>query len=396
MTNTSRSEGPEVAEAVAEAVALASSWRRALHQIPELAFQEKKSSAFVRQKLAGLGLRMRAPMIGTDVVADLDVPRARVRLGLRADLDALPMEEAKNPPWRSRHPGFMHACGHDGHTAILLASARALSRLKAKLRVNVRFIFQPGEEVKCGAVPLVKAGALRGVDELFALHGWPGIPVGKISSRAGAIFAAGFFFRIELRGRGTHGATPEKGRNPLGAAGEIALAIEDLHAKWNGRSGAVVSLCQSNGGTASNVIPSTTTLAGTFRSLSPLEGPRIEADLRAAITGICRKRAIAVKIIVDRSYRYPVMNSAESVQRIRGAAASLGRGVWMPASAPSMASEDFAHMLRKVPGAMFRLGLGEKQPPLHAPAFDFPDAALANGVGLFVALALGRGLEPIP
>jgi amidohydrolase len=220
--------------------------------------------------------------------------------------------------------------------------------------------------------------------------------LGVISSRPGAIFAAGFFYRMELTGRGTHGATPEKGRNPLSAAGELAMAIERLHDKWNRKTGAVLSLCRSEGGHTSNVIPSTALLSGTFRCLAAGEGARLESELRSVARAVCRRRRIALAFSVDRNYRYPVLNSPECVERVRRAAIAMGRGVWREARAPSMASEDFAHMLRKVPGAMFRLGLGKSQPPLHSDEFDFPDRALENGIRLFVSLALGERGSFIP
>lgn len=365
--------------------------RHRLHQIPELALHEQETSAVIRQALAEMGLQAGKPLLGTDVIALLKGPQPGPNVTLRADIDALPLHEATGLPYQSSHDGTMHACGHDGHTAMLLGAALVLCRLQAELRGSVRFVFQPGEEVVAAGKDLVAAGALLDPSPaaVMALHAWPALPAGVICSRPGPIMAAAEFFKITIRGQGGHGSRPEESVDPILTAARVVEALQSVVSRHiSPLEAAVVSVCRFSAGSNSNVIPATAELEGTTRSLNLEVGKRLPVVMERLIRGVCEAMGATYDFHYTGSY-IPTVNDAGIVALGRQVAETvLGHDGWLDLKHPSMAGEDFAYYVRDYPGAMFFLGMGEASAPLHSPQFDFNDTALRNGITFTVCAAL--------
>lgn len=373
-------------EQLGEAIA----WRRDLHAHPELAFAEHRTSAFVARQLSSWGYSVQGGIGGTGVVGTLARGTSRRAIGIRADMDALPIDEASGAAHASRRPGVMHACGHDGHVAMALASARCLS--KRNFDGAVRFIFQPAEENEGGARAMIEGGLFRDlpVDAVYAMHNWPALPVGHVVARPGPMMAAFATFEIVVRGRGSHAAMPHEGEDPVLAAGQVIVALQAIASRnVDPLSAAVVSVTQVHGGDAWNVIPGEVTLRGTTRWFDEATGDRIEARLPVVARSVCDALGCEAEIRYER--RYPAtVNDAGPSGRAADACGSLP-GLALVDARPSMAAEDFAFMLREVPGCYFWLGAareGGPNPGLHTPAFDFNDDILGLGASAWVALAL--------
>jgi amidohydrolase len=363
-------------------------FRHALHRDPEVGLQTPDTRAAVAAMLQRTSVRIRPPLLGTDLIAELPGATSRT-ICLRADMDALPIAEHTGLPYQSRREGRMHACGHDGHTAILVGAALALDRFRDRLPVTVRFIFQPGEEIVCGGRDLVERGACDNAEAAFALHGWRGLAAGCVATKSGAFFAAAGFFRIELTGKGCHGSQPEAGNNPIPCAAAIIRDLQDYHRRVSAAEKSVVTVCVVRAGDTSNVIPDTAVIEGTFRYLSTEAGDRLEAGIRAIIEGQAKAGGISTRIVCERPYSLPVINSPDAFERVRRTArAALPADAWREWPAPVMGAEDFAFYLAKCGGAMFFLGLGESSEPLHTERFDFNDAAVVPGVRMMSRLAL--------
>jgi amidohydrolase len=364
--------------------------RRDLHAHPELAFQETRTADCVARELAACGFAVRTGLGRTGVVGTLsrgDGPS----IGLRADMDALPIQETTGLAHASRTPGVMHACGHDGHVAMLLAAARHLAA-RTDLAGTVHLIFQPAEECEGGGRAMVEDGLFRlfPCDSVFGLHNWPGLPVGTFATRAGPIMASLDTFEIAVAGFGTHAAMPERGTDTLVVAAEIVLALQTIVSRRIAATdAAVVSVTQLHGGDAFNVIPDRAVIRGTVRCLEAGVRARV-ADL---VETIARGTAGTHGARAETTYRfgYPAtVNTAEAADVALAAAAAV------PAidarhsdRQPSMASEDFAYMLECCPGAYAWIGADGPQPgrPLHNPGYDFNDAVLPIGAGYWAALA---------
>jgi len=362
--------------------------RRRIHAHPELALQETRTRAAVQQALRGTGLEVWAPLLGTDFIGELR-STGRGTICLRADMDALPLEEKTAVPYCSNIPGRMHACGHDGHTAMLVGACLVLDALREHLPVSVRFVFQPGEELVAAGATLVEHGACRGVQAAFALHAEPGLPVGCLSAREGTMNAAADVFQVEFVGRGCHGAMPEKGLNPIPIAADAVARLHQIHKSANGQDGSVVTVCAVHGGTNDNVIPDAATIQGTVRYLAKARGDELQSAVRSAVTAAAEGTGAEVRIHYDRTYDMPVLNSQRAFQFVRTLVAEhLPEGSWRDKPRPSMGAEDFAFYLQGREGAMIRLGMGEGAPPLHSSTFDFNDDALPAGILLFSLIAL--------
>ena len=361
------------------------SFRHELHKIPELAGKEYKTSAFIREKLAQFqDLDVKAPFIGTDVVAlmgDSTLPN----LTLRADIDALPIEEKNDIPYCSIHKGFMHACGHDGHAAMVYGAMLCLRELKEKLNCSVRFLFQPGEEIKAMAKLVVDAGALENpkADFVAGLHNWPKVPYGTIFTKPGAIMAAAGFFKIIITGVGGHGSAPKLAKNPLETAAKLITATKQIIP-----DGCVLTVTALNGGSNSNVIPEQAELQGTVRFLDPAAGEKMVADFEKLCKDICA--ADDVKCDFNLDIPYPVtMNSDNGCETARKCAEKyLGEESFKVMPESSMGSEDFAFYLQKYNGVFAFLGNGDKTANLHTEKFNFEDSVLEKGIRYFVGLAL--------
>lgn len=358
-------------------------WRRQFHREPELGYQEQKTSDLVAHELELAGLQVFRGLAGTGVVGILRNGPGQA-IGLRADMDALPMTEKGQPAWRSTNPGVMHACGHDGHTAILLAAAKQLAATR-QFSGTVHFIFQPAEENLGGARKMVEEGLFRRfpMDAVYALHNWPGMPVGTLAVNPGVMMASLDSFEITLCGKSCHAAMPENGADPMVVAAELILALQTIPSRrLSPLASAVVSVTQIEGGEAINVIAETITLRGTVRCL--------QTDVRNKVRGLIEEfvttlpRPFGVSGNIHWYPGYPVTaNHAAPAEQVRTVAQQLfgsGNSIW--GVNPSMASEDFACMLEACPGAYFWLGADGETPsaPLHNAEYDFNDALLSTGI----------------
>ena len=367
---------------IEEAVA----WRHDLHANPELGFQETRTSALIAQLLSGWGLKVTTGLAKTGVVGTLG-DGGGPRIGIRADIDALPIVEETGLPYASHATGRMHACGHDGHTAILLLAAR-LAAQSWQGRGTVHFLFQPAEENDGGARAMIADGLFDRApcDAVYALHNWPDLPVGQVHAAPGPMMAAFAVFDIALRGRGGHAAMPHKAAGVISTAAALATALHELPARRiDPLDPAVLTVTQIHAGTTWNVSPETAVLSGTARWFSPEAGDILEAELGRAARGIAEAQGCTVEI--DYSRRYPAtINTAPEAALVSAVAAEAGLSP--VGGRPSMASEDFAFMLEASPGAYAWLGARREgeNPGLHSPRFDFNDSLLPQGAALWTRL----------
>jgi len=281
----------------------------------------------------------------------------------------------------------MHACGHDGHMAMVWGAGFVLRRLRRRWRGRVRLVFQPGEEIKAMARELVAAGVMGPAPAwTMALHGWPGLATGCVSARPGAMMAAAGFFDMVVRGRGGHGAMPEAAVNPIDVGADLTTELRRIPRAETFAEPTVVTVCRFEGGRNSNSIPDRATLSGTTRFLNDGDGRRLETALRAAAERI--GRAAGADVTIDYRVPYiPTRCDGAFVDRLREVAEEcLGPGRFAPAETSSMGAEDFAYFLERAPGVYARLGLGENHPPLHSPDFDFNDDALESGIAILVGM----------
>lgn len=371
--------------------------RRDLHAHPELAFGEVRSADLVARELAAYGLEVHRGLAKTGVVGILRKGRSARAIGLRADLDALPLDEKNDFAHRSTHPGQMHACGHDGHCAMLLGAARYLAEHRDAIDFDgtVYFIFQPAEESEGGARVMLEDGLLAKypMDAIYGLHNWPGIAVGEMAVMPGPVMAGTCAFEIRVQGRGCHAAMPDLGVDTLVAASQLVLALQTVVARnVPPCEAAVVSVTQIHGGEAWNVIPDDAVLRGTIRSFKPEIQQLVERAIERLSSGIAD--AFGARITVDFDSRYPpTVNSVAETELCRRVAADvLGSDAVRQNELPSMAAEDFAYLLQVKPGCYVWLGNGLKGSArhggcaLHNPHYDFNDDILRIGVSYWVKL----------
>lgn len=373
-----------------QAVAEAKAWRHDLHRHPELGFAEHRTAGFIAEKLKDWGYEVETGLARTGVVASLRKGDSARAIGIRADIDALPITEESGVDWASATPGRMHACGHDGHTAMALAAAKALAA--QDFDGTVRFIFQPAEENEGGGREMVKEGlfARFPVDAVYGAHNWPGANPGQIIARDDAMMAAFGTFEITVTGKGAHGAMPHEGEDTLLASAQIVTALQSICARnVSPLQSAVVSVTQIHGGEAWNVLPDRAVIRGTTRWFAPEVGDRIEQRMRRLASSVAE--GFGCTAGVDYQRRYPAtINTARNAAIVREVAA--GAGLAVLDADPSMAAEDFAFMLGEVPGCYFWIGAGREgdNPGLHSARFDFNDAILGTGADLWVRLALAE------
>lgn len=378
-----------VAAVTPEAIAT----RHHLHQHPELSHEEKATSELVAQRLQALGLDDVRPHVGGYGVVGLLRGTAQGAnghvLALRADMDALPIQEQSDLPYKSCNPGVMHACGHDGHTATLLGTAAALVKLRDRLPGTVKFIFQPAEETVGGATEMCAEGVMAGVDAIVALHGWPGMEVGQIGVRPGPMMASADTFDITVHGQGAHAAMPHIGVDPIVVGAHIVTALQTLSSREvSPVEPVVVTVAQFHAGTAYNIIPGVAEIKGTVRCLSRELRPQMKDHVERIARGICQ----AMRAEYTFGYRFgtPVTINDPAINALvaRSGEDLLGRENVIALEAPSMGAEDFAVYLEHAPGAMFRLGVGANVTPLHTPTYNFADDAIPIGIRLFTNIAL--------
>jgi len=364
--------------------------RHVFHRNPELGGREVETSAMVREALAPTGARILPPFLETDVVALLEGSGHGKNIALRADMDALRLEEETGMSYSSTRPGIMHACGHDGHMAMLIGAALVLGKLTSDFSGSVRFVFQPGEEGLCLGKDLVEAGALKDPDPaaVIALHSWPRIPEGTIAAKSGAFMAATMEFKIVVKGRGGHGAGPHTAIDPILTAARVVDALQAIPSRMiNPCEPVVVSVCRINGGTATNVIPDSVEMAGTVRFFNTTIGEAVRDAMERIAGGVCDSTGATFELQTESKY-VPLVNDATIVDIGRSVATDiLGETSWIDLEHPTMGAEDFAYYLRDYPGALFRIGMGNPC-SLHNPSFDFVDGALRNGILFHVCMAL--------
>jgi len=371
--------------------------RRDIHAHPELAFEEHRTSDIVAERLTAWGLEVTRGLGGTGVVGTLRKGNSVRSIGLRADMDALPMDEHNEFEHRSRNAGRTHACGHDGHTAMLLGAAKIMSETR-NFEGAVHFIFQPAEEGKGGARAMIADGLFEKFpcDAVFAIHNKPGVPLGHIVTKAGPLLAAADRWDIKVTGRGGHAAHPHLAADPVVAASSIVMSLQTIVARnVDPLQAGVVTVGFMKGGSAYNVIPPDMQIGGTTRTTSPHNRELVERRIRE----ICEGAAVMYGVKVDLEYRrgYPptINDPARARFAFESAAEVCGPGAARDDAAPSMGAEDFSYIVERVPGAMVWLGNGSSDDGclLHNPRYDFNDHAIPFGVSFFVR-TVERHLAP--
>jgi hippurate hydrolase len=369
-------------------------WRRDLHAHPELMFDVHRTAKTVADKLKAFGCDEVVPGIGrTGVVGvikgrkEAGNSRAKV-IGLRADMDALPIEEATGLPYKSTTPGKMHACGHDGHTAMLLGAAKYLAETR-NFGGTAVVIFQPAEEGGGGGREMVQDGMMDrfGIEEVYGMHNYPGMPVGQFGMRAGPIMAAADYVSMEIEGKGAHAARPHLGIDPILIGSQIVSQLQSIVSRnVDPLESGVVSICVFQAGTTNNVIPQTAKLAGTIRSLTDKVRDQLETRVREIAEGVAALHGGTVRLTYTRGY--PVTkNHAEQTAFAQEIASEIaGKDRVNSELPPMMGAEDFSYMLNARPGAFIFVGNGENSAGLHHPAYDFNDEIIPLGSSYWVRL----------
>jgi amidohydrolase len=382
---------PEVAQLTESVIDL----RRTLHQWPELGFQEKRTSALVAERLQALGIEVRTGLAQTGVLGTLRGNGEGKTVLLRADMDGLPIEEASGAPYASQNRGVMHACGHDGHTAILLTVAKVLAHRRERFTGTVKFAFQPAEELPPGgAKGMIEEGVLEHprVDATFGLHLWNGLPVGKIGVDEGPIMASVDRFDIVIKGVGSHGAYPHTGVDPIVIGSHVVAALQTVVSREVPPLAAVVvTIGTFHGGTAFNVIPSHAELSGTVRTIDARIRDAMPARIERIVRGVTS--GMRAEYSFNYAYGYPVtvndVNRAQFARRVAGAIVGDANVV---SAGMTMGAEDMSYFLDAVPGCYLRLGSGNPDQgvihPHHSALFNFDEAALPIGVELLAELTL--------
>jgi amidohydrolase len=368
-----------------------SDWRRHLHQRPELGFQEHLTAEFISQKLQAWGIEHQTGVANTGIVATISGHASGRVLAIRADMDALPIQEDNPVPYRSQHAGRMHACGHDGHTAIVLGTAYYLSRHPEQFAGQVKLIFQPAEEGPGGAQPMIEAGVLRqpDVEAIIGLHLWNNLPLRTIGLRDGALMAAVEVFELTLQGKGGHGAMPHQTVDSILVGAQIVNALQAIVARnLDPLKAGVVTVGEFQAGHTNNVIADSARLSGTVRYFDPSLDGFFRRQMEQIISGICQSHGATYEFNYQALYP-PVINDREIASLVRSVAETV---IETPSgivpNCQTMGGEDMSFFLQAVPGCYFFLGSANLNKgltyPHHHPRFDFDETALGIGVELFV------------
>jgi hippurate hydrolase len=376
--------------------------RRAIHADPELGLTLPRTQQRVLDALEGLGLDISLGETTTSIVADLDTGRPGPRVLLRADMDALPMYEDTDEPFRSTNDRAAHACGHDAHTAMLVGAARMLTEHRDELRGSVRFMFQPGEEGFHGARHMIDEGVLDGVDRAFAIHITPNIPAGMLATRPGPLMASADTFRVDVVGRGGHASSPHFCTDPIPAACSIVGGLQtmitrDLDVNRPG----LLTVARIEAGTTTNVIPETATIEGTVRALDETSRSTIHDGIHRVATGISAANSCTCSVEIERGYPVTVNHPAQSALTAAVARQVLGERGYVDMPTPVMGAEDFSYVLAGVPGAMAFLGVCPADiddsfaaAPVHSNRMRLNEDAMAAGVAMHAAMALAVAPAP--
>lgn len=379
----------EASKSVAEQII---EWRRDFHKHPELSFEEKRTSKIVVEFLKGCGLRVKENVNGYGVVADLIGAEKGPTIAFRADMDALPIQEETGLPFASEVPGVMHACGHDGHTSILMGAAKILTSQKDKLKGNVRFIFQPAEEVNPGgAKGIIREGVLNGVDAVFGLHLWSELPSGTFRTCYGPMMAATDRFHIEIEGKGGHGAMPHKTIDSIVLASHLVMSSQQIISRnIDPLESGVITFGELKSGTAFNIIANKAVLEGTTRSFTPEVRETLQNKLEELTDGLAKIYGATINIDYQRGYP-AVVNHEREVDVIldvaRGVFGSENSGIMKP----NMVGEDFSYFLKEIPGAFCFVGAGDPNEPMyphHHPRFQIDEGVLPLAAEWYCRLAM--------
>ena len=366
-------------------------WRRQLHQRPELGFQEQLTAEFVSQQLTHWGITHRTGVAQTGIVATIPGDRPGPVLAIRADMDALPIQEENEVPYRSCHDGIMHACGHDGHTAIALGTAAYLAQNTHTFAGTVKLIFQPAEEGPGGAQPMIAAGALQdpAVDAIIGLHLWNNLPLGTVGVRQGALMAAVGLFECHIQGQGGHGAMPHQTIDSVVVSAQIVNALQTIVGRnVSPLDAAVVTVGQLHAGTAMNVIADSAHMSGTVRYFNPDLKAVIPDRIEQIIAGVCQSHGASYTL--DYTHFYPpVINDGAIAELVQSVAATVVETpIGIVPECQTMGGEDMSYFLQEVPGCYFFLGSANADRglsyPHHHPRFDFDETALGIGVEMFI------------
>jgi amidohydrolase len=371
------------------------SLRHELHEHPEIRFEEKWTSDRIAQFLDSTGVPYkRGYAKGTGIVAELKGGAPGKTVLLRADMDALEIQEETGLPYASKIPDRMHACGHDGHSACMCGVVKTLAKHRDRIKGTVKFVFQPGEEEAAGGRYIVQEGVLDGVDAAFALHGWPTLPVGHIGIKSGAMLAGAGVFKIVVHGKGCHAADPGAGIDPIVVGSHIVTGFQTIVSReTNPWDAGVVSVTKFHAGSASNVNPESAVLEGTYRSLNDAQHLRIEESMRRIAESIGLAMRARVEVHFSEN-RYPVLfNDAKMTDLVIETGTKLfGESNVTQFAVPYMGAEDFSYYLQKAPGAFVCLGVNPNAdtpyPPLHSPRFNFGDSPIPVAIRLMSNIAL--------
>ncbi|MEC7730464.1 MAG: amidohydrolase [Candidatus Neomarinimicrobiota bacterium] len=364
-------------------------WRRDFHQYPELGFEEHRTSSIIAETLISFGMSPKTGVGKTGVTADLNFGEGPT-IALRADMDALPMQETSGLSFSSKHDGVMHACGHDGHMAMLLGAAKILSQMDKELTGTIRFIFQPAEEGEGGARYMIEDGCLEGVDEIYGIHVWNYQPVGEVGTKEGPILAAADLFDIIIKGVGGHGATPQGTVDAVIVAAHLIQALQTIVSRnTNPLESTVITIGEINGGHNFNIIADKVRLAGTTRAYTKENRSMIQRRMQEIIDGIAKSFGAEITFNYTDGYP-PTINHSGPVKKVLQAAGKVvGPGAGEPYL--SMGGEDFSYYLQKVPGCFFFVGSapdGQRQfsTPHHCSHFNMDESALSVGTSVYLHL----------
>jgi hippurate hydrolase len=379
-----------IRSAVNDLVPEVRTWRRELHQNPELMYDVQETAKFVADRLRAFGCDEVKTAIGrTGVVGVIRGAKGSSSraIGLRADMDALPIEEETNLPYRSKVPGKMHACGHDGHTAMLLGAAQRLAQTR-DFAGNAIVIFQPAEEGGAGAMAMIDDGLMDtfGIEQVYGMHNWPGAPVGSFGLRKGPLMASADEITITIEGKGGHGAMPHQCIDPVVVGAQIVTALQTIASRnVDPLDSCVVSVTRFQAGTANNIIPQSAWLNGTVRTLKAATRDRVEKRIHEIAAGLAEASGASARVEYRRGYP-PTVNHAAQTDFAASVARKVAGERHVDANAPpTMGSEDFSFMLEARPGAFIFVGNGDSA-TLHHPAYDFNDEVLPYGMSYWVEL----------
>lgn len=364
--------------------------RHEIHKHPELGFKEYHTASLIAKQLRKLGLSVHEHIGKTGIIAHLRCSSNTPVLAFRADMDALPIAEKTGVKYASVNQGVHHACGHDGHVAILIGTAMLLTHLQSKLHGTIKFVFQPAEEVVGGAQPIVQHKIWRNPlpDLIVALHAWPSLPLGTVELNYGVTYASAGRFTITIKGRGGHGSAPEYTHDPISTMTQCISAIQNIKSREiPALTPTVISICQVNAGTASNIIPDSATFSGTVRALSDSKVQQTINRIYALSRQIAR--AMRCKAILDHCSIVPqCINKPVITKKVENSLRKAFNKNIRISYKPSMGAEDFTYFTQSAPGVYFRLGIGPNVSYVHTAEFNFNDKAIPYGIQAFTQIAL--------